>query len=218
MAIVCSLPWIPWQWHLLNGIQVPLSLVALDGIRRGAFIGRRPYGRLARAWRRAGPLSKAPSPACVGLALLCCLAALTDPYLVRKYTIAARDHARDLFLSRGEEQAMSWLERNAAREDVVLASPEVSHFIPRFSGNKVVAGEDLLTKNYARKKEGTERFYGQWGDADRLAFLSTWRVRYVMHGPAERRLGSWSPAALGRLEEVFRSGEASIYLVRETML
>ena len=209
VVLMLYLPWIPWQWHLLNGIQIPLSLVALDGLRRHAVFGRSVLRAVTPRWPRA------VTPAAGAIALLCVVSSLSGIQLVRGYTADARRASRDFFLTPGDLEAMRWLETSAPRADVVLTAPEIAHFIPRMSGNKAVAGEDLLTWHYTEKANASRRFYSDATDDERRAMLREWGVRYVLHGRAERRLGSWDPATLPELEEIFHSGDTTLWRVRD---
>jgi uncharacterized membrane protein len=151
----------------------------------------------------------------VALAVLCVSASLSSFQILRMYDFNADRAGPDLFLPRQTVDAIAWLEKNSARADVVLAAPEIGHFIPRLSGNTVVVGEDLLTRRYQKKDVRAKRFFSGADDADRISFLKTWRVRYVLWGDAERRLGDWHPETLSILEPVFLSGQTSVFRVKE---
>jgi len=203
------LPWIPWQWHLLNGIQIPLSLLALDGARRHAMTGRFALRRLIGLWPR-----RLASPVACLLVALCGVSALSDPQLVRMYVREVRNRASGIFLTPGEIAALGWLESSTPHSAVVLTAPEIGHFVPRLAGNTVVVGEDLLTENYLAKAAQASRFYSGATDAERLAMLRQWNIAYLVHGPAERALGSWDPASSAVFVSVFQSDGTSVYRVR----
>src|SRR6185436_16124297 len=38
VLILAYVPYINWRWHLLNGIQVPLAVLATQGLRRTVFL------------------------------------------------------------------------------------------------------------------------------------------------------------------------------------
>src|SRR5262249_11225082 len=159
VAATLYLPWIPWQWHLLNGIQVPLSLLALDGLRRHAMLGRSALRFLSP--RR---LRFAPSPVACLLAVLCAVAALSAPLLVAEYGRVVLQRASGTYLTPGELAALRWLETSTPHSAVVLTAPDLGHFVPRLSGNTVVVGEDLLTEAYVAKADTTRRFYSDAND------------------------------------------------------
>jgi len=44
--------------------------------------------------------------------------------------------------------------------------------------------------------------------------VARYGIVYVFHGPREREMGGWNPAAEPWLEPVFQQGEVTIYRVK----
>ncbi|MBX3179493.1 MAG: hypothetical protein KF886_19225 [Candidatus Hydrogenedentes bacterium] len=119
------------------------------------------------------------------------------------------------FVSSEVLSALDWLSENAPEEAVVLASHDTSQFIPRYANFKVVTGQDALTPNYREANAHMARFF-QSGDDD--GFKRWLRARhgvaYVLHGPWERALGDFDPAAHAWLQPLHTTGDVTVYRVQ----
>lgn len=91
-----------------------------------------------------------------------------------------------LIVERGYWEAMNWLEDNGKPDDVVLASPNVSLWIPAWSSKRVVYGHPWETLNAEIKLAQVRAWYAGEGCDDLLA---QYHVRFVVLGPQERALG-----------------------------
>jgi hypothetical protein len=121
---------------------------------------------------------------------------------------AARDPR--IYLTTNEAAALSWLQVNAPRDAVVLASPELGSFIPAFAGQRVVYGHPYETVNAKAREQQVKDFYA---DApDHAQVLKDYAVTYIVVGPRERKLGTFDATQL-LVEEVFSSGDVVVYRV-----
>ncbi len=101
-----------------------------------------------------------------------------------------------------------WLERRTGLDDVLLAAPDVSQWIPGWVGGRVVYGHPFETLDAGNKLRAVEDWYsGETADCD--ALLDQWRVRYILAGPEEDELGETS--CLEGLDLVARSGLVNVY-------
>ncbi|HEB64988.1 MAG TPA: hypothetical protein ENJ02_05550, partial [Chloroflexi bacterium] len=156
------------QRRFLMGVYVPLAglgalaLTAWDGARR----------RLAVAL--AGALA-APT------VLLILLTVLSFP--------AAPPP--ELYLTRAEADVLNWIAANTPPESVVLASPQLSVFIPAFAGRGVVYGHPFETVEAEAAEAAVLHFFaGSLTPAD-LPYLVP--ADYLLIGPRERALGAHPP-------------------------
>lgn len=111
------------------------------------------------------------------------------------------------FLGRSELEAVKWLERNA-RGAVVLASPELSMYLPAY-GLRVVYGHPMETIRAEERKQAVAAFY----EGTDCTVVQDEPVQYVVVGPRERKLAQGSMCPV-RGEEVYHSpdgGEVVIY-------
>ena len=114
---------------------------------------------------------------------------------------AARDPR--IYLTTHEMAALNWLQANAPRDAVVLASPEMGGFIPAFAGQRVVYGHPYETVNAQAREQQVKDFFA--GTIDQAQLLRDNAVTYIVVGPRERKLGTLDMQELP-LEEVFSSG------------
>jgi hypothetical protein len=122
------------------------------------------------------------------------------------------DRSEGLFLQRDYFIAFRWLENETSSEDVVLAAPHVSVWLPGWVGARVVYGHPYETL-YAADKEAQVMAWYDGQTTDCASLLEDYTVRYVLVGPQENALGdSPCPADLG-LEIAARFGNVIIYAV-----
>ena len=104
----------------------------------------------------------------------------------------AQERAPLLYLTRGEAQALKWIEDNTQAEALILASPETGMFIPAHTGRRVIYGHPYETVNAEAEKQAVILFFQEAKTNQPFiqAFLSDREVDYVFYGPRERQLGS----------------------------
>ncbi|MDJ0867444.1 MAG: hypothetical protein QNK03_15140 [Myxococcota bacterium] len=94
----------------------------------------------------------------------------------------------------------------------VMASPVTAEWIPWLSRKPVFLGQWFLSLSPRRKWEQVQRFYGRGSEtAWRMALIERNQIRYVVYGPAERRLGALDPAL--PLRSVLAVGDTQVWEV-----
>lgn len=100
-----------------------------------------------------------------------------------------------MILSQEYGVALGWLNPRTNSSDVVLASPEVSSWIPVWLGSHSVAGHPYETMTSREKVADVTEFYNYDSDDCDSAyrridgFEQAYTVRYLIYGPMERKLG-----------------------------
>lgn len=118
--------------------------------------------------------------------------------------------AEGIFLQRDYGDVYRWLEDRVSSDDVVLASPLVSAWIPGWTGARVVYGHPYETLNAAVKEAQVREWFSGTESAEACAaLLETYNVRFVVYGPQEEKLGL--PTCLASLREIARSGSVAVY-------
>lgn len=85
--------------------------------------------------------------------------------------------------------AFDYLEGEIRAGDVILASPDVSTWIPVWTDGRPVYGHYAETVNAQSKKQAVNEWYTLSGD-ECLSVLERYHVRYVILGPRENSIGS----------------------------
>ncbi|MBZ0294429.1 MAG: hypothetical protein K8L99_17835 [Anaerolineae bacterium] len=117
-------------------------------------------------------------------------------------------NSQGLFLEREYVGVFNWLERHTNVDDVVLASPLVSLWVPAWVGSRVVYGHPFETLDAKDKLEQVDAWYdGSTDDCSTL--LNEWDVKYVILGPEEARLGETT--CTDALTLVARNGDVRVY-------
>lgn len=108
------------------------------------------------------------------------------------------------YISAGEDEAINWLRRNGGDNPLVLASPDLSLFLPIW-GMRVVYAHPYETIK-AKDREAAVRAYYSGETCDVIA---NEHVQYVVIGPREKSLSSGNlPCPTG--DELFRSADGAV--------
>jgi hypothetical protein len=123
---------------------------------------------------------------------------------------AGNSLADQLYLTRDDPAALSWLRSNASHDDVVLGSPPTLQFVAAYSGTRAVWGDFAYTPEYDVEGQAlAQAFAGK--DLD--SYLAHRGVRWVYFGPREAAHAGFDPAVLDFLSPAYRSGGTVIYRV-----
>lgn len=199
-AAVLALIYVPvnFQRRFMEGWHVPVAMLAAVGWFRVAVPALR---------KRFPPRAiKGMLAVLLGSVMLSTLFAFT--YLI-VHTLWA-----DAYITADERGAISWLNRHASLDDVVLAYLDDGNQLPARASVRSFAGHWSLTAFAADRLHDVEHFYAaSTPDSDRIALLRRFDVRYVYVSPVERRLGTFDPAKAAYLIPVYTSPTVQLYEV-----
>ncbi len=189
--VVYLLPLGTFPYHSFQGLAIPLSILAVQGV--------------VSVWPK-------PKFAIVVAAL----AVMTLPGIAHKLEVvvnSVRAAGDPYFVSLGEQQAMDWLERDP-RPGGVLAPAYAGHMLPYKTGREVYVGALSWTPDWQQRVADTQRLFegapdGRW--AKQFVRRSGARFIFVDCRPGLRDL---APELKAELEGVRRFGCASVYVVR----
>lgn len=122
-----------------------------------------------------------------------------------------------VLLERDYSAAVQWLRnRRPDRNQVALASPQVSLWLPAWTGIRVVYGHSSETLDAGVKRQAVENWYRTTDPAECERVLNgaytaadRYRVTYVFYGPYESQLGSG--ACLDDLLQIATFGSVKVY-------
>ncbi len=204
VGVVPLLVYLPFnlQRRLVEGVQVPLSLLAAWGLLRISNLKSPASGKwqVARRWL------------IVGVALF--VLSATNVLLVVGNCLVLRGRPDAIYRDAAEIAALDWLDEQVEHDDVVLTSYETGNYLPARVGARVFVGHGPETVHFAEKKALMERFFGAAADdAWRQELLEEYDIDYVFWGPAEQRVGRFDPHTAPYLNEIYRTGGYTILLV-----
>lgn len=187
---------------------IAVALLVVGGPLAAWLPGAEPCAGPDAGARRPRTLSRG---AIAALVVACSLS--NAVVYVRMFTVL-RPLPPSYYIRDDVRAGLDWLAAHTSPDDVVLASPVTSPFIPYYASNKVFTGHDFLTAERPQKDALAARFFGtEDGPGFREDLVREYGVRYVFDGPNERR-GTSSPLeALPWLEKVFILGDVVIYRV-----
>jgi hypothetical protein len=200
--VIIYLPF-EFQINLLNGIQVPLAVLAAGWVYRSAL----PWLATRLPTRQARLQTLLPI-------LVLALVVPTNVYLLSWRIVDLGRHSYPDYLYRDDVAALAWLERAAAPSDAVLSSMVIGHYVPGLTGAHAFLGSGVNTLDFYAKRAAVERFFAaDTSDVERQRLLVSYGIGYVFHGPAERALGAFEPSSVSYLEAVFTSSDTAVYRV-----
>lgn len=209
-----------FQIHLLSGWQVVIGVLATIGL----------YTRvlpILTRWFKNTP----PSRLALGATVVLLLAVIpTNLYLVGQRFVDIRRAANEaevpenpamagasdnrLFISKGEYNALKYIETQVTGADVVFANLGLGQFVPVITGARSFVGHWAQTLNFHDKFAAVQNFYNEaTPDADRQALLDTYSVDYVLYSPEEAKLGTFDPTTASYLEQVYDEGGVQVFKV-----
>jgi hypothetical protein len=204
--------WLPVAWALALPF---LAYAPLDLQRRLVEGGWVALVALAIGSFATRPQPKSgPEPGSYWLPILFALSLPAALMLLWGGLAATRHSAEPVFRPVEEVQVFEYLQRNAQPDQVVLASYATGNPLPAWAAVKVVIGHGPESAGLADLEPQVEAiFMKQTTDETRFALLAETGADYVFWGPQERALGKWDPRQAEYLEEVFESGEYTLFTV-----
>ena len=185
------------QRRLAEGVIVPLALLAALGL--AALARRRP--RNAR---------RALAAAVIGLL------SLSSALLLLLALAAAASRSEPVFVPGALVRAFDWLSAHTEPGDVALATFRTGSRVPAYTNLRAFVGHGPETLHADAKTAQAEAFFsGGLTAAERAALLAGQHVRYIIYGPAERRLapdgGQAVPAWAAGLDTLYSADDVTIY-------
>jgi hypothetical protein len=185
------------QRRFLMGIFVPISGLAAVGLFLWSQRSRRSQAFLT------------------AFTLLVSMPTLAIIFLGALQVIQQRD--ANFYLSKGEDQALQWLDVHTPPGALVVASPQTGALIPAFTGRRVIYGHPFETVNALQEEANLENFFQAdshaWDAHQAMLFLLQRQADYVWVGPRERQLGGL-PAGLN-LSPAYSQDGIDVYYARK---
>jgi hypothetical protein len=212
-AILVYAPLNP-QRRFIQGLQVPLSILAAEGLiifLLPRLVETRIYQRIV-----AHPRYDNAGLQRLIITFIIAFMALSNLYILADTSLTtAIRQPYPFFRQKSELEVMEWIRDNTDRSAVVLSAYETGNYVAAHAGNRVVLGHWAETVDWDAKYEQTARFYSaSTDDAMRIELLERYDVDYVWYGPMERDLGEFDPISVSYLIPVFDKADTSLLKVR----
>ncbi len=206
MALV-YLP-VDYQIHMLNGWQVPISILAVIGLFTYIVPAVQRWGATrGRQWRLAAIQNWA-------VAILLIVIVPTNLYLFAWRFVDLARHDYPYFLHTDDVRALQWLEANVQGDDVVFSSLDFGQYVPAYTGAHAFLAHWAQTVDFFHKSQIVDDFYrGSLGEAERTSIFNQFSVDYVVVGSLERAIGDAEISRIPGLYPVFESSSVTVYAV-----
>jgi len=209
VAVAPLLIYLPFnlQRRLVEGAQVPLSLLAAWGAARLWHLGKStiPHRLFKPVLIRR----------CIVAALL---ATMLPTSLILLIGSSGWMFARPapIFRDRAEIAALDWLAGRTQPNDAILTAYDTGTYLPVRVGARVFLGHGLETVDADGKEAMVTRFFGAAPeDSWKEWLLAEYGVDYVFWGPAERALGDFDPNQAPYLKQVYDAGGYRVFEVKQ---
>jgi hypothetical protein len=200
---------VDYQIHMLNGWQVPIAILATQGIFA--------YVVPVLAHRSALGKTLVRRLAITTVAIIIAFSAFTNIYLFgwRFYDLNRHDYP--YYLYQDEIAALRWLEANAASEVVVLSSLAIGQYIPAETGAHAFLAHWAQTVDYYGKEAAVARFFDvATPEQERRQIVADFGVDYVFWGPMEQAIGNYILSDDANFQVMFTQGNVAIFAPAET--
>jgi hypothetical protein len=199
-----------FQIHMLNGWQVPIAILATQGLFRYVI----PAVKRLVEKKNWQVTELTVQKGVIAAFLLIIIPTNAYLFFWRFYDLSRSDYP--FYLYHEELGGMAWLEQNAQPDDVVLSSEMIGQYIPAYTGTYAFLAHWAQTVDYYTKVDMVNEFYSaEATDMRRMEILSAYSVDYVFYGPYERRIGSYGIESAAFLEQVYATPLVEIYQVKE---
>lgn len=203
-----------FQVHMLNGWQIPLMIVATEGLFFYLLPELRKRFGETRFLKPAIKWFDKPNRQWIIVGALVVLVLPTNVYLLGQRMLLTAKVMHNDFLYRDEVEAIDWLKQNTKPDDTVLGGLTVSQYIPGISGNRVVVGHWAMSVDYYTKLDEIKQFYGNSASSsERRSLIDKYNVRYVLLGREERGIGQLDLRESPDLSLVFETPHTQIFKV-----
>jgi hypothetical protein len=206
---------VPFQRKLVQGVQIPMVLLAAFGIER-------LLGKVSPA----GALSAAAALVAIMLPsnLLFVGRALQD--LQTNNTAYVGNLMPPLYLRADQRAALAWLDDHADRRDVLLCSSFLGSYAPSLAGTRVYIGHWAETLHFRDKLSEYSRFLrADTDDAGREALVRREGITYVLRdhriydevfhlSPEGEPLPAFEPGRADWLSPAYDDGQVALYRVK----
>ncbi len=190
-----------FQRRLIQGVHIPLSLLAACGI--SAILNRLKF--FHPPWKRGAALA----PAIL-------LLAGSNIDRLRSDVESYAGGGAPYYLNAEYFEAFRWLREESDPRDAILSSIQTGHFLPAFAGNRVFLGHGELTVGAHQKVEQAARFFaGTMDRPTRRSFLEYTGARYIFVSPVERSFGAVWLESWEEVSPLYRNSLITIYALPE---
>jgi hypothetical protein len=123
-----------------------------------------------------------------------------------------KNPSHPIFRPTAEIDAFQFFEFNGATYDIVLTSYETGNVLPAWAPVRTVIGHGPLSIDYENVYIQVSSVYNNDIEENvRKDILSNLNVRYIIWGPAERKLGDWNPNDVAYLSKLYEHAGYSIF-------
>ena len=193
-----------FQIHLLSGWQIVIGVLATIGL----------YTRVLPLLQRV--FKSIPRERLIRRATVLLIVAVIplNLYIIGWRFIDLRRGDAPFYMPTDTLAAYDYLETQVHSNDVVLSSLTTGQFVPALTGARSFLGHWAQTLDFYGKTDMVQQvFNSATDDSQRQTILRDYRVDYLLYTPYEAELGSFDPASVPYLHEVFRSGNSRVYAI-----
>ncbi|NMC51869.1 hypothetical protein GYA54_04045 [Candidatus Kuenenbacteria bacterium] len=199
---------LPWQRRMLQGLQIPLGILAVWGLYYFFYFLKRKISP-----QNFNFFVNNKYLAVILFIIFFCPSQIFN--WVREFSIFTdKRYIEQLYPKNDKLIAFHWLKDNATLDNVILSDIINGNLIPGITGRKVFAGHGVETLFFGSKSEQVLWFYKINNlDDKKKKFLKENDINFIFFSESEAEVGDFEPGQKNYLREVYRSGQVYIYRV-----
>lgn len=186
------------QRRFVLGITIPLGILAIYGL---GHIIKQISVKFPGILKREGLVYFA----------YILLASISSIYLSLGLSLYMQTRPANKFYPRDLENALVWLDENAAPNDFVLADVETSQLVAQRTRLKAYVGHEMETLYFNNKKSIMTGYYEGIASSD---WLKQTPIRWVIYGPYEKEVSNLFIAGF-KLKIAYKNDLVTIYKVEQ---
>jgi hypothetical protein len=202
--IIIYLPFLNFQRRLIEGIQIPIVILATISI----FIIYEKY----KHRKTLKIITKDKDILKLYLLITLIVLSLSNLYIMMEGLLAINQKIP--YIEKSKVEGFSWIDKNTDKESTILSNSYLGNIIPGFTNRDVFIGHWVETTNYQEKQNKTMWFFGENNeDQQKKEFLKNSRINYIFYSNIEEKMGKFNPDEKNYLKNVYNQNEVKVFKV-----
>ncbi len=203
--IIIYLPFLNFQRRLIEGIQIPIAILATAGI----FFLYEKY----KHKKYIKGIIKDQNIFKIYFLVIILLLSLSNLYIMMQGVLAINQKIP--YIEKNKVLGFMWIQKNTDKEATILSNSYLGNIIPAFTNRDVFLGHWVETTNYQDKQEMARWFFGENNDdQQKKEFLENSQINYIFYSDIEEKMGKWNPDEKDYLENVYNQNGVKIFKVK----
>jgi hypothetical protein len=202
--IIIYLPFLNFQRRLIEGIQIPIIILATISI----FIIYEKY----KHKKLLKIIIKDKDILRLYILIILITLSLSNLYIMMEGFLAINQKIP--YTEKSKIKGFAWIDKNTDKESAILSNSYLGNIIPAFTNRNVFIGHWVETTNYQEKQNNSRWFFEENNeDQQKKEFLKNSRINYIFYSDIEEKMGEFNPNEKDYLKSVYNQDGVKIFKV-----